>query len=103
MTPVALRDRQTAQSEAPTDPPDPGLARDEVVVAPQAQKTAIQFVDYVLEKLPFHVERNQTAAAPSSRWPPTGTFDRGIEHVRIKPTTPRLNGKVERSHRIDGE
>jgi transposase InsO family protein len=27
----------------------------------------------------------------------------GIGHVYIKPRTPRLNGKVERSHRIDAE
>jgi transposase InsO family protein len=30
-------------------------------------------------------------------------LDRGIGHVYIKPATPRLNGKVERSHRIDEE
>jgi transposase InsO family protein len=30
-------------------------------------------------------------------------LDRGIRHVYIKPLTPRLNGKVERSHRIDNE
>lgn len=29
--------------------------------------------------------------------------DRGIKHLYIKPATPRLNGKVERSHRIDDE
>src|SRR5581483_5444147 len=29
--------------------------------------------------------------------------DKGIGHVYIKPRTPRLNGKVERSHRIDAE
>ena len=29
-------------------------------------------------------------------------LDKGIDHVRIKPH-PRLNGKVERSHRIDSE
>jgi hypothetical protein len=28
-------------------------------------------------------------------------LDAGIGHVYIKPATPRLNGKVERSHRID--
>jgi transposase InsO family protein len=27
--------------------------------------------------------------------------DLGIRHVYIKPATPRLNGKVERSHRTD--
>ena len=30
-------------------------------------------------------------------------LDRGIRHVYIKPATPRLNGKVQRSHRIDQE
>jgi hypothetical protein len=30
-------------------------------------------------------------------------LDRGIGHVYIKLATPRLNGKVERSHRIDNE
>ena len=30
-------------------------------------------------------------------------LDRGIRHVYIKPSTPRLNGKVERSHRIDDD
>ena len=30
-------------------------------------------------------------------------LDKGIQHVSIKPRTPRLNGKVERSHRIDAE
>jgi hypothetical protein len=29
------------------------------------------------------------------------SLDRGIGHVSIKPKTPRLNGQVERSHRID--
>jgi transposase InsO family protein len=30
-------------------------------------------------------------------------LDKGIQHVYIRPSTPRLNGKVERSHRIDDE
>jgi transposase InsO family protein len=30
-------------------------------------------------------------------------LDKGVGHRYIKPRTPRLNGKVERSHRIDGE
>jgi transposase InsO family protein len=68
------------------------------------QKTAIQFIDYVLEKLPFSVECIQTDNGAEFQ----GAFhwhvlDRGIGHVYIKPKTPRLNGKVERSHRIDAE
>ena len=68
------------------------------------QKTAIQFIDYVLEKLPFRVECIQTDNGAefqgSFHW---HVLDRGIGHVFIKPATPRLNGKVERSHRIDEE
>jgi transposase InsO family protein len=30
-------------------------------------------------------------------------LDKGLQHVYIRPSTPRLNGKVERSHRIDDE
>jgi transposase InsO family protein len=30
-------------------------------------------------------------------------LDKGVGPVSIKPRTPRLNGKVERSHRIDAE
>jgi len=68
------------------------------------QRTAIQFLDYLLARLPFRVDVIQTDNG--------GEFgaqfhyhvlDRGIRHVYIKPTTPRLNGKVERSHRIDEE
>jgi transposase InsO family protein len=68
------------------------------------QKTAIQFVDYVLEKLPFKVEVIQTdnGAEFGSQFH-YHVLDRGIGHVYIKPATPRLNGKVERSHRIDQE
>lgn len=68
------------------------------------QKTAIQFLDYLLEKLPFQVRVIQTDNGAEFQ----GAFhwhviDRGIGHVYIRPATPRLNGKVERSHRIDAE
>lgn len=68
------------------------------------QSTALRFVDYVLEKLPFQVEVIQTdnGAEFQSRFH-YHVLDRGIGHVYIKPKTPRLNGKVERSHRIDQE
>ncbi|WDV53912.1 IS481 family transposase [Streptomyces coeruleorubidus] len=68
------------------------------------QKTAIQFIDYVLAKLPFAVDQIQTdngqEFGQTFHW---HLLDKGIGHVRIKPRTPRLNGKVERSHRIDSE
>ncbi|MGD0852357.1 MAG: integrase core domain-containing protein [Acidimicrobiales bacterium] len=68
------------------------------------QKTAIQFVDYLLERLPFKVEVIQTDNGAEFQ----GSFhyhvlDKGVGHVCIKPATPRLNGKVEKSHRIDNE
>jgi transposase InsO family protein len=68
------------------------------------QKSAIQFMDYVLAKLPFAVEVVQTDNGAEFQ----GSFhwhllDRGIGHSYIKVRTPRLNGKVERSHRIDQE
>jgi len=68
------------------------------------QPSAIRFLDYVLEKLPFKVEVIQTdhGAEFGSQFH-YHVLDRGIGHVYIKPATPRLNGKVERSHRIDQE
>ena len=68
------------------------------------QQTAIQFADYVLERLPFRVEVIQTDNGPEfgSSFP-WHVLDKGIGHVYIKPRTPRLYGKVERSHRIDAE
>ena len=68
------------------------------------QTTAIRFVDYVLERLPFRVEVIQTDNGAEFQsafhW---HVLDKGINHTYIKPRTPRLNGKVERSHRIDAE
>ena len=68
------------------------------------QGSAICFVDYALEKLPFRVEVIQTdnGAEFGSQFH-YHVLDAGIGHVYIKPATPRLNGKVERSHRIDAE
>jgi transposase InsO family protein len=61
-------------------------------------------MDHVLEKLPFKVECVQTANGAEFQsgfhW---HLLDRGLGHVYIKPKNPRLNGKVERSHRIDAE
>jgi transposase InsO family protein len=68
------------------------------------QQTAIRFVDHVLEKLPFAIEviKTDNGAEFQSRFH-YHVLDAGIGHVYIKPATPRLNGKVERSHRIDAE
>jgi transposase len=68
------------------------------------QRTAIDFVDYTLEKLPFQVQLLQTDNGPEFgavfHW---HVLDQGVAHGYIKPATPRLNGKVERSHRIDAD
>jgi transposase InsO family protein len=68
------------------------------------QKTAIQFIDYVFEKLPFRVEVIQTDNGAEFQaafhW---RILDSGAQHVYIKPATPQPNGKVERSHRIDAD
>ena len=45
--------------------------------------------------------RRRLRCCDGRRW--IGAFDRGIRHVYIKPAAPRLNGKVERSGRIDEE
>jgi len=68
------------------------------------QKTAIQFIDNTLSRLPFRTEVIQTDDGSEFQ----GQFhwhvlDKGINHVYIKPRRPRLNWKVERSHRIDEE
>ena len=53
------------------------------------QKTAIQFVDYVLSRLPFRVEVIQTDNGAefltAFRW---HVLDKGINHVYITPATP---------------
>jgi transposase InsO family protein len=68
------------------------------------QKTAIQFIDEVLRRLPFRVLVIQTDNGAEFQshfhW---HLQDLDIQHVYIKPRTPRLNGKVERSHRIDDQ
>lgn len=68
------------------------------------QETSIQFTDYALSQLPFKINRvqtdNGTEFSNQYHW---HLHDLGIQHIYIKPRTPRLNGKVERSHRIDEE
>ncbi|MEU6516150.1 hypothetical protein [Streptomyces sp. NPDC046978] len=55
-------------------------------------------------KLPFAVEQVQTdngqEFGQAFHW---HLLDKGLGHIRIKPRTPPLNGKVERSQRIDLE
>jgi len=68
------------------------------------QQSAITFVDYVLEKFPFRIHTIRTDRGHEFQaqfhW---HVEDKGIRHTYIKPKTPQLNGKVERSHRTDQE
>ncbi len=66
------------------------------------QANAIDFIDYVVEKFPFRIRTIRTDRGHEFQalfhW---HVADQGMEHVYIKPRTPQLNGKVERSHRTD--
>ena len=66
------------------------------------QRTAIRFLNEVRKRLPFRIMTLQTdnGAEFQSRfhWH-AESLD--INHVYIRPASPHLNGKVERSHRID--
>jgi len=68
------------------------------------QANAIKFVDHVIEKLPFRIREIRTDNGHEFQakfhW---HVEDKGIRHAYIKRGTPQLNGKVERSHRSDGQ
>jgi len=68
------------------------------------QATAISFMNEVVRRLPFriHVVQTDNGAEFQSHfhW---HLEARDIRHVYIRPRTPRLNGKVERSHRVDDQ
>ncbi len=66
------------------------------------QENAIDFINYVIKKFPFRIHTIQTDNGHEFQakfhW---HIEDLGMHHVYIKPRTPRLNGKVERSHGCD--
>jgi len=68
------------------------------------QHNAIAFIDYVIEKFPFRIHTVRTDRGHEFQalfhW---HVEDKGIRHGYIKPRSPQLNGKVERSHRSDQE
>jgi transposase InsO family protein len=68
------------------------------------QATAIRFIEDVCRRLPFrvHVVQTDNGAEFQSQfhW---HLETRDIRHVYIRPRTPHLNGKVERSHRVDDQ
>lgn len=66
------------------------------------QENAIAFVDYLVKEFPFRIRQIRTDNGHEfqSKFH-AHLYDLGIEHVYIKPASPHLNGKVERSHRVD--
>ncbi len=66
------------------------------------QANAIAFIDHVITKFPFRIREVRTDNGHEFQakfhW---HVEDQGIRHAYIKPASPQLNGKVERSHRTD--
>lgn len=66
------------------------------------QKSAIDFINYVVDKFPFRIHTIQTDNGHEFQskfnW---HVKDLGMNHRYIKPGKPQHNGKVERSHLTD--
>jgi len=66
------------------------------------QANAMDFLDYVIDKFPFRIKYVHTDNGHEFQskfhW---HCEDSGIIHRYIKPASPHLNGKVERSHLTD--
>ena len=66
------------------------------------QANAIAFIDHVIERFPFRIREVRTDNGHEFQakfhW---HVEDKGIRRAYIKPSSPQLNGKVERSHRTD--
>jgi len=68
------------------------------------QRTAIRFIDEVRRRLPFRVQVVQTDNGAEFQSDFHWHLEQDdIRHVYIRPRTPHLNGKVERSHRVDDQ
>lgn len=63
---------------------------------------AIDFINTVIARFPFRIREVRTDNGHEFQakfhW---HVEDQGIRHAYIKPASPQLNGKVERSHRTD--
>ena len=66
------------------------------------QQNAIAFLNHVVSTFPFRIHTVRTDRGHEFQalfhW---HLADQGLRQVYIKPRTPQLNGKVERSHRTD--
>jgi hypothetical protein len=82
--------------------PDGNDEGDKVLTA--GEMNAIKFIDYVTEKFPFCIHTIRTdrghEVQAQFHW---HVEDKGIRHVYIRPQSPELNGKMERSHLSDQE
>jgi transposase InsO family protein len=68
------------------------------------QRTAIRFIDDVRNRLPFRILTVQTDNGAEFQSQFHWHLERlDIRHVYIRPRSPHLNGKVERSHRVDDQ
>ncbi len=68
------------------------------------QQSSIDFIDHVVERFPFRIHTVRTDRG--REWQARFHWhveDAGTRHVYIRPRSPQLNGKVERSHRTDQE
>ena len=74
------------------------------VYSRHTQANAIDFLDYVIKSFPFRIREVRTDNGHEFQakfhW---HVEEQGIRHAYIKPRSPQLNGKVERSHRTDQE
>ena len=66
------------------------------------QESSINFINHILKEFPFRLKQIRTDNGHEfqSKFR-AHLFDLDIEHVYIRPASPYLNGKVERSHRVD--
>ena len=98
------KSRQTVKRYQYTAIDDATRVRALKIYACHNQKNACDFIDYIIEKFPFRIREIRTDRGHEFQakfhW---HVEDQGIRHVYIKPRSPQLNGKVERSHRSDQE
>jgi transposase InsO family protein len=68
------------------------------------QETAVRFIDEVIRRLPFRILVVQTDNGAEFQTKFHAHVEElDIRHVYIRPRSPHLNGKVERSHRVDNQ
>ena len=72
------------------------------VYGKHTQDCAIDFINHIVDSFPFRIKMIRTDNGHEFQtkfhWHVT---DLEMQHVYIKPASPRLNGKVERSHLTD--